>query len=61
MKERFEELSVWREKQKEEREFLEGRLEEAKQRILSLTTENEGLKNQIQELQSISQPGQVSI
>ncbi|XP_031438547.1 optineurin isoform X2 [Clupea harengus] len=47
MKERFEDLSLWREKQRDEREFLEGRLEEARQRVLALSTENEGLKNQV--------------
>lgn len=44
MKERFEGLSAWREKQKEERGFLESRLEEAKARVQALEVENELLK-----------------
>ncbi|XP_062851217.1 optineurin [Trichomycterus rosablanca] len=44
MKERFEGLSAWREKQKEERGFLESRLEEAKARVQALEAENEQLK-----------------
>ncbi|XP_034719264.1 optineurin [Etheostoma cragini] len=49
MKERFEGLSAWREKQREERGFLENRLEEARYRMEELTlelnkrTEGEGM------------------
>ncbi|KAF1372539.1 hypothetical protein PFLUV_G00266550 [Perca fluviatilis] len=39
MKERFEGLSAWREKQREERGFLESRLEEARGRMEELTLE----------------------
>ncbi|GAA6086501.1 optineurin [Tachysurus ichikawai] len=49
MKERFEGLSAWKEKQKEEREFLEKRLGEAKQRVQTLDSENELLKKRVQE------------
>ncbi|KAB5541964.1 hypothetical protein PHYPO_G00086020 [Pangasianodon hypophthalmus] len=51
MKERFEGLSAWKEKQKEERGFLEKRLEEAKQRIQTLDSENELLKKRVQEME----------
>ncbi|XP_060759395.1 optineurin isoform X2 [Neoarius graeffei] len=51
MKERFEGLSAWKEKQKEERGFLEKRLEEAKQRVQSLDSENELLKKRVQEME----------
>lgn len=43
MKERFEGLAVWREKQREERDFLEGRLEEARVRMEALTRHNREL------------------
>lgn len=51
MKERFEGLSAWKEKQKEERGFLEKRLEEAKQRVQTLDSENELLKKRVQEME----------
>lgn len=51
MKERFEGLSAWKEKQKEERGFLEKRLEEAKQRLHTLDSENELLKKRVQEME----------
>lgn len=51
MKERFEGLSTWKEKQKEERGFLEKRLEEAKQRVQTLDNENKLLKNRVQEME----------
>lgn len=43
MKERLEGLAVWREKQREERNFLEGKLEEARIRIEALTRQNQEL------------------
>ncbi|KAK9525451.1 hypothetical protein VZT92_016157 [Zoarces viviparus] len=43
MKERFEGLSVWRVKQREERDFLESRLEEARGHMESLTLQNQEL------------------
>lgn len=43
MKERFEDLSAWREKQREERDFLESRLQEARVRIEALTLQNQDL------------------
>lgn len=43
MKERFEGLAVWREKQKEERDFLESRLEEARICMEALTRQNQEL------------------
>lgn len=51
MKERFEGLSAWKEKQKEERGFLEKRLEEAKQRIQILDSEKELLRKRVQEME----------
>ncbi|XP_056312003.1 optineurin isoform X1 [Danio aesculapii] len=51
MKERFEGLSAWKEKQKEERDFLEQRLEEARTRLNTMDAENEALKNQVKELE----------
>ncbi|KAM9467474.1 optineurin isoform 1-T3 [Clarias gariepinus] len=51
MKERFEGLSAWKEKQREERGFLEKRLEEAKQRVQALDRENELLKKHVQEME----------
>ncbi|KAI5093895.1 optineurin [Silurus meridionalis] len=51
MKERFEGLSAWKEKQKEERGFLEKRLEEAKHRVQTLESENELLKKRVQEME----------
>ncbi|KAK5849108.1 hypothetical protein PBY51_008776 [Eleginops maclovinus] len=43
MKERFEGLSAWREKQREERDFLECKLEEARGRMEALTAQNQEL------------------
>ncbi|RXN25715.1 optineurin [Labeo rohita] len=51
MKERFEGLSAWKEKQKEERDFLEQRLEEAKTRLNAMDVENEALKKRVEELE----------
>ncbi|NXI62551.1 OPTN protein, partial [Anseranas semipalmata] len=50
MKDRYEELSVWREKQKEEREFYETKFKEAKQCLLAKCIENEQLQQQLQSL-----------
>ncbi|XP_010133652.1 PREDICTED: optineurin isoform X1 [Buceros rhinoceros silvestris] len=50
MKDRYEELSVWREKQKEEREFYELKFKEAKQCLLAKCVENEQLQQQLQSL-----------
>ncbi|XP_054862843.1 optineurin isoform X1 [Amphiprion ocellaris] len=49
MKERFEGLSVWREKQKQERDFLEGRLEEARGRMETLSLQNQELSKRLEE------------
>lgn len=51
MKERFEGLSAWKEKQKEERDFLEQRLDEAKTRLTTVDAENETLKKRVEELE----------
>ncbi|KAM6985651.1 optineurin isoform 2-T2 [Aplochiton taeniatus] len=51
MKERFEGLTVWREKQKTEREFLEGKLEEARGRIEELNSQKLELSRKVEELQ----------
>ncbi|NWS77576.1 OPTN protein, partial [Crotophaga sulcirostris] len=50
MKDRYEELSIWREKQKEEREFYELKFKEAKQCLLAKCVENEQLQQQLQSL-----------
>uniref|UniRef100_A0A8B9M386 Optineurin n=1 Tax=Accipiter nisus TaxID=211598 RepID=A0A8B9M386_9AVES len=50
MKDRYEELSIWREKQKEEREFYELKFKEAKQCLLAKCIENEQLQQQLQTL-----------
>ncbi|XP_060048158.1 optineurin isoform X6 [Erinaceus europaeus] len=47
MKGRFEELSAWTEKQKEERLFFETQSRDAKERLLALSHENEQLKEQL--------------
>ncbi|XP_048837580.1 optineurin-like isoform X2 [Brienomyrus brachyistius] len=57
MKERFEGLSVWKEKQKEEKNFLEGKLEEAKEHVVSLTSQNEELKSRLQILEEKTEGG----
>lgn len=51
MKERFEGLSAWKEMQKEERDFLEKRLEEAKTKLNTMDAENEMLKKRVEELE----------
>uniref|UniRef100_A0A4W5RW19 Optineurin n=1 Tax=Hucho hucho TaxID=62062 RepID=A0A4W5RW19_9TELE len=51
MKERFEGLSVWREKQREEKEFLEGRLDEARGRVEALSSHNQELSMKVEELE----------
>ncbi|KAM6896159.1 optineurin [Lycodopsis pacificus] len=48
MKERFEGLSVWRVKQREERVFLESRLEEARGHMESLTLQNQELGKRVE-------------
>lgn len=49
MKERFEGLSVWKEKQREERHFLETRLEEARGRMETLNLQNQDLTRRLEE------------
>lgn len=48
MKERFEGLTAWREKQRQERDFLESRLEEARGRMEALTLENQELSRKLE-------------
>ncbi|XP_060017835.1 optineurin isoform X1 [Lagenorhynchus albirostris] len=50
MKGRFEELSAWTEKQKEERLFFETQSREAKERLTALSLENEKLKQDLGKL-----------
>ncbi|XP_074124733.1 optineurin isoform X4 [Sminthopsis crassicaudata] len=50
MKGRFEELSAWTEKQKEERQCFELKFKEVKESLLSLSNENENLKAEIENL-----------
>nr|XP_060634216.1 optineurin-like isoform X1 [Anolis sagrei ordinatus] len=48
MKDRFENLSAWKEKLKEEREFYEIKFKEARQCLANKCVENETLKKQLQ-------------
>lgn len=50
MKGRFEELSAWSEKQKEERQFFELQSKESKERIMALCHENKKLKEELGKL-----------
>lgn len=50
MKGRFQELSAWTEKQKEERHFFEIQSKEAKERLMALSQENEKLKEELRKL-----------
>ncbi|KAM8802323.1 optineurin isoform 2-T2 [Rhynchonycteris naso] len=50
MKGRFQELSAWTEKQKEERLFFEIQSKEAKERLIALSHENEKLKEELGKL-----------
>ncbi|MCQ4179390.1 hypothetical protein FK518_27940, partial [Klebsiella pneumoniae] len=50
MKDRYEELSICREKQKEEREFYELKFKEVKQCLLDKCMENEKLQQHLQNL-----------
>lgn len=43
MKERFEGLTAWRQKQQEERNFLESKLDDARKHIEMLTLQNQEL------------------
>ncbi|XP_069483895.1 optineurin isoform X1 [Ambystoma mexicanum] len=51
MKDRYEELSTWREKQRTEREFYEFKFKEAKQRLLEVSAVYEKLKKDYEQLQ----------
>lgn len=55
MKGRFEELSAWTEKQKEERQFFEIQSKEAKERLMALSQENEKLKEELGKLKGKSE------
>ncbi|XP_014443874.1 optineurin isoform X2 [Tupaia chinensis] len=55
MKGRFEELSAWTEKQKEERQFFELQSKEAKERLIALSHENEKLKEELGKLKGKSE------
>ncbi|XP_050659178.1 optineurin isoform X2 [Macaca thibetana thibetana] len=55
MKGRFEELSAWTEKQKEERQFFETQSKEAKERLMALSHENEKLKEELGKLKGKSE------
>ncbi|XP_023563825.1 optineurin isoform X2 [Octodon degus] len=50
MKGRFEELSAWTEKQKEERQFFEIQSKAAKERLMALSHENQNLKEELEKL-----------
>lgn len=50
MKGRFQELSAWSEKQKEERHFFEIQSKEAKERLMALSQEKEKLKEELGKL-----------
>lgn len=61
MKGRFEELSAWTEKQKEERQLFETQSKEAKERLMALSHENEKLKEELGKLREKSEkPFEVS-
>ncbi|KAK2883237.1 optineurin isoform X1 [Channa argus] len=61
MKDRFEGLSAWREKQREERGFLEIRLEEAQSCLQTLTLQNQELKKRLEEARKAGgAPGQAT-
>ncbi|XP_061570283.1 optineurin [Cololabis saira] len=49
MKDRFEGLSAWREKQQQERNFLQSRLEEARDGMETLTLQNQDLSKRLEE------------
>ncbi|KAM6895652.1 optineurin [Xenentodon cancila] len=49
MKDRFEGLSAWREKQQQDRNFLESRLEEARDRMETLTLQNQELSKRLED------------
>lgn len=55
MKGRFEELSAWTEKQKEERHLFETQSKEAKERLKALSHENEKLKEELRKLKENSE------
>ncbi|XP_028747693.1 optineurin [Peromyscus leucopus] len=55
MKGRFEELSAWTEKQKEERQLFETQSKEAKERLMALSHENEKLKEELGKLREKSE------
>lgn len=55
MKGRFEELSAWAEKQKEERQLFEIQSKEAKERLMALSHENEKLKEELGKLKEKSE------
>ena len=44
-------MSVWREKQREEKEFLEERLDEARGRVEALSSHNQELSMKVEELE----------
>ncbi|XP_041833759.1 optineurin [Melanotaenia boesemani] len=50
MKERFEGLAAWREKQQQERDFLERRLEEARGQMETITIQNQDLSKRLEEV-----------
>ncbi|KAM9824370.1 optineurin [Neosynchiropus ocellatus] len=54
MKERFDDLSAWRNKQLEERHFLESRLEEARVRVETLTLDNKEMEAKLAESQAVA-------
>lgn len=55
MKGRFEELSAWTEKQKEERQMFETQSKEAKEHLTALSQENEKLKEELEKLKEKSE------
>ncbi|XP_026638798.1 optineurin isoform X2 [Microtus ochrogaster] len=55
MKGRFEELSAWTEKQKEERQMFETQSKEAKEHLTALSQENERLKDELEKLREKSE------
>ncbi|XP_056433922.1 optineurin isoform X2 [Gadus chalcogrammus] len=58
MKERFEGLSAWREKQQEERGLLESSLEKATSRLEAVTAENQELRTKLEDLSAGGKEGE---
>lgn len=62
MKERFEGLSAWREKQKQERDFLENQLKEAQRNMESVVGQNQELSRKLADVGKAGEaPGECQV